>query len=156
MSQVSHDAGSHDSGGQEIQLERSTYEVIRNRLETHGHDLRQRLSQLNDARRDVFGSIETKLVNTQRITTDNNCIPRDIVPVGDRFVFGYNVHLGLRSETNLADVFAVHRFDGTEFHVEPLDLLSEDRFVEDFRQLYKYYKHTQFSKFQVIGPHQEF
>ncbi len=153
MSQVSHDAGSHDSGGQEIQLERSTYEVIRNRLETHGHDLRQRLSQLNDARRDVFGSIETKLVNTQRITTDNNCIPRDIVPVGDRFVFGYNVHLGLRSETNLADVFAVHRFDGTEFHVEPLDLLSEDRFVEDFRQLYKYYKHTQFSKFQVIGPH---
>ena len=153
MSQASNDTESQDSAGQEIQLERSTYEVIRNRLETHGDDLKQRLSQLNEARRDVFGSIETKLVNTQRITTDNNCIPRDIVPVGDCFVFGYNVHLGLRSETNLADVFAVHRFDGEEFHIEPLDLISEERFVEDFRQLYKYYKHTQFSKFQVIGPH---
>ena len=153
MSQVSSDTESKGPEGQEVQLERSTYEVIRNRLEGHGADLKDRLSKLNDARRDVFGSIETKLVNNQRITTDNNCIPRDIVPIGDRFVFGYNVHLGLRSETNLEDVFAVHRFDGTEFHIEPLDLISESRFVEDFRQLYKYYKHTQFSKFQVIGPH---
>lgn len=137
----------------EPQLERSTYEIIRNRLQAHADELRGRMAKLNDVRRDVFGSIETKLIETARITTEHNCVPRDMVPVGDRFVFGYNVHIGLKSETAVEDVFAIQRFAEQAFHPEGLELLEQDNLLHDFKQLYKYYKTTEFAKFQVIDPH---
>jgi hypothetical protein len=137
----------------DVQLERGTYEIIRSRLSAHADELRSRLNKLNDQRREVFGSIETKLIATERITTENNCVARDIVAVGDRFIFGYNVHIGLKSETKLSDVFTVHRFREMGFHPEPLDLLNDPNFEHDFKQLYKYYKATTFAKFHVIGPH---
>ena len=57
-----------DAGGGEVQLERGTYEIIRNRLVAHADELRSRLTKLNDERRDVFGSIETRLLATERIS----------------------------------------------------------------------------------------
>lgn len=135
------------------QLESSTYEIIQNRLRHSSQAMRERVEKLNDARRDVFGSIETRLLSTERITTDNNCVPRDMVAIGNRFIFGFNVHLGLRSETNVADVFAIHRFDEHSFHADSLDLISDSTFLNDFGQIYKYYKATTFAKFLVIGPH---
>ena len=54
------------------QLERGTYEIIRNRLQTYSGELRERINQLNEERREVFGSIPTELISTQRITTSNN------------------------------------------------------------------------------------
>lgn len=137
----------------QVELEKGTYEIIRGRLKKHGEELRTRLSRLDAGRRDVFGTIETKLLATQRVTTDNNCVPRDIVALGERFVFGYNVHIGLKSETSLSDVFTVYRFHEGQFHAEPLELIQDKRFEEDFKQLYKYYKQTQFAKFMVNGPH---
>ena len=152
MSQVETANGETSTAG-EVQLERSTYEIIRNRLQAHADDLRSKLGQLNEARRQVFGSIETKLLATERITTSNNCVPRDIVAVGSRLVFGYNVHIGLRSETRLEDVFDVHRFLDDTFHADALDLLSDPAFQADFKQLYRYYKKTTFAKFFRRGPH---
>jgi hypothetical protein len=137
----------------ESQLERSTYEIIRNRLETHAKELRSRMDQLNDLRRDVFGSIPTELKGTERINTANKCVARDIVAIGDRLLFGYNVYIGLRTETKMADVFAVYHSEGEHFVEESLDLLSDKNFEHDFKQLYKYYKDTTFSKFQSIGPY---
>ena len=95
-------------------LERGTYEIIRNRLSAQAKDLGERLERLNVDRRGVFGSIETELLSSARITTDNNCVARDMVPIGNQFLFGYNVHLGLRSETRLEDVFAVHAMGMTD------------------------------------------
>jgi len=135
------------------QLERGSYEIIRNRLLTHGQELRARLDKLNTARRDVFGSIETRLVATERITTEHNCIARDMVALDDRLIFGYNVQFGLKTETSLADVFAVKRLAGDVFHEEPLDLLADEQFHSDFKQLYKYYRSARFAKFVVTGPH---
>lgn len=137
----------------ESQLERSTYEIIRNRLETHAGELRKRLEQLNDLRRDVFGSIPTELKGTERINTANNCVARDIVSIGNRLLFGYNVYIGLRTETRMEDVFSVYHCEGEHFVQESLDLLSDPNFEHDFKQLYKYYKDTSFHKFQVIGPY---
>lgn len=137
----------------EVALERGTYELIRQRLTVEARDLRERLGKLDQERRDVFGSIPTELLSTQRVTTENNCVPRDLVAVGKHFLFGYNVHLGLRSETTLQDVLAVVRFDDAGFHAESLALLEDRRFLEDFRQLYKYYKATTFAKFHLNGPH---
>ena len=65
-----------DAQQPDSQLERGTYEIIRKRLDSHAADLRKRLDQLNHARREVFGSIETKLLSTERITTANNCTAR--------------------------------------------------------------------------------
>lgn len=129
------------------QLESGTYEIIRGRLREHGKTLRSRLDQLNEARRDVFGSIETTLLGTERITTNNNCTPRDLVAIGDRFIFGYNVHIGLRSETSLDDVFAVYAYRDGAMHEEPLDLINDELFQRDFKEVYRYYKDAVFAKF---------
>ena len=139
---------------QEIALEGGAYEIIRARLDTHGKALRQRLDQLNEARRKAFGSIETVLLGSDRITTANNCTPRDMVPVnGKHFIFGYNVQVGLRSGIKLEDVFAVYAFHDHAFHEADLTLLNDPRFNEDFANLYRYYKHALFVKFAMIGPH---
>ncbi len=136
-----------------IQLEGGAYEIIRNRLLTHGTELRQRLGQLDEARREVFGSISTELLATDRISTENNCIARDIVSIGGKSIFGYNVQLGLRTEMHLKDVFAVFHYKDQRYHEDSLDFIRHPRFEEDFTNLYKYYRHTVFSKFAVIGPH---
>ncbi|MBN1125244.1 MAG: DNA repair ATPase, partial [Sedimentisphaerales bacterium] len=142
-----------EQSADQIQLEGGTYEVIRHRLSNHGRDLRQRLDKLNTARKEVFGAIESKLIASERISTQNNCVPRDMVPVGDSFIFGYNVFVGLRTETVVADVFAVYRFQEGSFVESGLELITDEQFEADFKNLYKYYRHTVFSKFAVIGHH---
>ena len=140
-------------GAPEIELEGGTYEIIRNRLVSHAKELRGRLDKLNVGRKEVFGSIDTTLLSTERITTDHNCVSRDMVAIGNRFVFGYNVHFGLKTETDLSDVFSVYEFSDNTFHQQPLDLLGDERFQRDFREVYRYYKNAVFSKFFVAGPH---
>jgi len=134
-------------------LSGGTYEILRNRLRDGATVLRDRLGGLNGDRAAVFGNIQTTLLATERVTTEHNCVPRDLVAIGDRFLFGYNVQFGLKSETHLQDVFACYRLDGLEFHPQSLDgLLQNERFATDFADLYRYYKHTAFSRFFVSGP----
>jgi MoxR-like ATPase len=135
-------------------LDKGTYEIIRQRLSDHAAELRTRLQQLNSARQEVFGSIKTTLLATDRVTTENKCIPRDMIPVGKtRFIFGYNVHIGLKTEVLPSDVFSVFELKERKFYPAGMDLLSDPDFATDFKGLYRYYKHTIFSKFSVIGPH---
>ena len=71
------------------QLEAGAYEVIRQRLAKHGAELQRRLDLLNNDRKAEFGGIETALLATTRLTTDNNCVPRDMTAIGPkRFLFG--------------------------------------------------------------------
>ncbi|MDJ0364608.1 DNA repair ATPase [Hymenobacter sp. H14-R3] len=135
------------------QLEGGTYEILRTRLQKSGTDLQARLEKLNVERKTVFGAIDTRLLGTGRITTTNNCVPWDMVPVGNQFVFGFNVVIGLKTETDLADVFGVYNYVNHEFQPLGLELLENAQFLEEFRNLYKYYKNTQFVKFAVLGPH---
>jgi hypothetical protein len=135
-------------------LEQGTYEILRARLKQGGDDLRARLDKLNVARQEVFGSIKSGLVATERITTKNNCLPRDFIPVGgDRFLFGYNVQFGLRTEVHLDDVFALYDYKDKQFHALPLDALADPQFSVDFQSIYRYYKNTVFAKFSLLGPH---
>ena len=137
-------------------LEGGAYEIIRARLESHAKDLRGRLAKLNDERQEVFGAVDLELIATERISTGNNCEPRDMIAIGkNRFIFGYNVHIGLKSTTELSDVLSVYEYhpDDHTLHPQPLDLLNQGSFAEDFAYLYKYYKLTRFVKFLVIGPH---
>ena len=134
------------------QLAAGTYEVLRNRLRDASADLRSRLGKLNEARAEVFGNIETKLITSERVTTEHNCVPRDLVSVGDQFLFGYNVQFGLKTEIELADVFSVYRFSDHQFHSDELGLIGDERFTNDFHELYRFYKGTTFSRFFRAGP----
>ena len=143
---------SAESATPEVGLESGTYEIIRKRLLNCGRQLRSRLKQLNEARKEVFGSIDTALLSTERITTDHNCVARDMVSIGGRFLFGYNVHFGLKSETQLSDVFAVYRLTEQTLHPDDLSLLNDSEFARDFRELLRYYRDAVFAKFAVRGP----
>ncbi|MFF2087287.1 DNA repair ATPase [Nocardia sp. NPDC058176] len=129
-------------------LDGGTYEVLRTRLHEQASELARRCEELNDRRVADFGGIELSLIGTEHIRTEHNCVPRDIVAIGDgRMLFGYNVFLGLKPETEIGDVFAAHRFhrDGGEFGftaAEPDGLLDDPRFRRDFAELYRYYTQT--------------
>ncbi|MCG8583305.1 MAG: DNA repair ATPase [Pirellulales bacterium] len=138
---------------QTTQLESGTYEILQNRLRGHGKELERRLDQLNEARKEVFGAIETTLLATDRITTEHNCEPRDMIAVGDQFLLGFNVHFGLKNETDLEDVFAVYEFKNREFQAQSLQLIDHPQFRRDFAEVYRYYKSAVFVKFFVSGPH---
>ena len=132
-------------------LEGGTYEIIQSRLEAQKKDLIDRLNSLNDARKEVFGSIETKLIANNRIITENNCISSDIVSVGDLCIFGYNVYFGLRTEIKIEDVFSIYKYENQEFQLQNFDLINDETFLFDFLNLYKYYRDTEFRKFFIFG-----
>src|SRR5689334_15453977 len=93
----------------------ATYEIIRQRLQAQGTLLRERVNQLNARRQEVFGTVEFKLLQSDRVTTIHNCIPRDMVQLGrGRFLFGFNVQFGLKQEIKLEDVFAIYHRDEAE------------------------------------------
>ena len=132
-------------------LDGGTYDVIKNRLQKQKELLQSKLTNLNDDRKTVFGSLETKLIANDRINTENNCIARDIVSFGNTCLFGYNVHFGLRTEITIKDVFSCYQFIDNSFKTSSLDLLDDDTFKTDFTNLYKYYRNTIFSNFAIIG-----
>ncbi len=134
----------------------ATYEIIRQRLQAHGTALRERMTRLDARRQEVFGAIESKLLQSDRITTAHNCVPRDMVQLGQgRFLFGFNVLIGLKKEIELADVFAAYQRDATEgsFKETDLTLLGDKAFLTDFKRLYHVYTKAAFSKFSLIGGH---
>ena len=144
------DAQANDAAGES--LGSATYEIIRQRLSAHGESLRERTAKLDSRRAEVFGSIESKLLQADRIVTQHNCTPRDMVQLGeDRFLFAFNVRFGLKKEMELSDVFAIYRRDaetGT-FREDSLEILNDSNFLTDFRRLYNVYERTAFRKFAV-------
>ncbi len=138
-------------GEESTQLESGTYEVIKGRLSRFGKDLRSKLDELNEERKTVFGAIEMQLKGNARINTENNCIARDMIAVGNYCIFGYNVLLGLRSEVKISDVFSIYKFEDGNFHEENFSLFEgpNQQFLRDFDNLFRYYKDAVFTKFAI-------
>ncbi|MBE5961265.1 MAG: AAA family ATPase [Lachnospiraceae bacterium] len=134
-------------------MENGTYEVIKSRLDKQGADLNDRIVALNEKRKEVFGSVETKLLGSERIITEHNCIARDMAPVDDLFLFGYNVHIGLKSKVSISDVFSIYKYSEGTFTKRDLELIHNSEFENDFDELYQYYKNTIFAKFTVKEPY---
>lgn len=134
-------------------MENGTYEVIKARLQKQGTELKERIEKLNEVRKEAFGAIETKLLGSDRIITEHNCIPRDMAPVEDLFLFGYNVHIGLKSKVELSDVFSVTGYHQGQFTSQSLALIEDEQFLKDFEELYTYYKNTFFAKFTIKEPY---
>ena len=144
--------GRPDPAGTTV-LGSATYEIIRQRLHEQGTALRAQVNQLDGRRQAVFGSVEFKLLQADRITTAHNCVPRDMVQLDEeRFLFGFNVQFGLKKEMELGDVFGVFRRDRASkaFRDEDLAPLNDQQFRMDFRRLYNVYTKASFSKFSLI------
>lgn len=128
--------------------EGGAYDVIRKRLLTQGDLLSDKTHALNNARLQEFGSSEMQVKARVRVRTENNCIARDIVQVGDRLLFAYNVFVGLKKDVKVEDVFALFTLSesqaGHELNsVSTTDtFLSQSSFVSDFDELYRYYKNA--------------
>ncbi|MGH3760829.1 DNA repair ATPase [Actinophytocola sp.] len=159
-------------------MDARTYEVLRDRLGGAAAELKRRAEALNAQRLEVFGSTELRLVGSERIRTEHNCVPRDIVSIPDGvgagadgngasglMLFGYNVFIGLKPETTVGDVFSLHRFarDGDAFRFEGVgrsehepapderpELLRDERFRRDFTELYRYYRETRLLQLRPV------
>jgi len=124
------------------------YEVLHKRLQEQGSRLRHITESLNEERLEAFGSSRMEVVGRVRIRTENNCTARDIAQVGESLLFGYNVFLGLKKETRVEDVFSLYRLseqaEGYEAQAVALEgsFLAQSSFVNDFNELYTYYKNT--------------
>ncbi|HYC92539.1 MAG TPA: DNA repair ATPase [Thermoanaerobaculia bacterium] len=120
-------------------IEQGTYEILSARLKASGQQLSAKAASLNKRRLEVFGGYEMALLGSDRIRTENNCVPRDIVECGDGLLlFGYNVFIGLKTETRVEDVFSVHRLE--DFAPVAAPFLQDETFRRDFKELYQYYR----------------
>jgi len=139
-------------------LDAGTYEVLRRRLGEQAKELARRATALNGRRVEVFGRTELRLIGTERIRTQHNCVPRDVASVAGRMLFGYNVFIGLKPETTVDDVFSLHRFirDGDAFRFDNLGsddlpaLLRDPGFERDFGELFRYYRETRLLQLRPV------
>ncbi|MGO3177406.1 DNA repair ATPase [Psychrobacter sp.] len=150
----------------------NAYELIKKRLTEQGSRLEQQTATLNTARLDEFGSTQMQVIARTRIRTEHNCVAQDMVQVGDYLLFGYNVFMGLKRASNVSDVLSLYRLiapadmdDGgansvssadrseSEYQLEAVDLkgafLDQQAFVQDFDELYRYYKQTRLIQLTV-------
>ncbi|MCF6455756.1 DNA repair ATPase [Pseudoalteromonas sp. MMG024] len=131
---------------QQTALEQGSYDLIKRRLNNLGNELKSSVDAINQQRIESFGSTELQVKGRVRVRTENNCVPRDIVVIGDKLIFAYNVFIGLKTNTSIHDVFSVHKLSVVDEHFEIDDypsetrFLTDSRFIRDFEELYTYYK----------------
>ncbi|OXL23375.1 DNA repair ATPase [Psychrobacter sp. DAB_AL32B] len=154
--QNSIDSGSKDQHNKAEQTDQAVasgnaYELIKKRLTEQGSRLEQQTAKLNHARLQEFGSTQMQVIARTRIRTEYNCVAQDMVQVGEYLLFGYNVFMGLKRASNIKDVLSLYRLSEPaegeeEYQLEEVELkntfLDQDAFVQDFNELYRYYKQT--------------
>ncbi|OAH10384.1 DNA repair ATPase [Streptomyces jeddahensis] len=119
--------------GTESGLDAGTYEVLRDRLVARAAELARRAEALNTARVEAFGATELALVGSERIRTEHNVVPRDIVAVGDALLVGY--------EAPATDVFALYDRDLNRLPDDAVPGLLEDPdFVREHAALHRYFQ----------------
>ncbi|WJG10057.1 DNA repair ATPase [Aliiglaciecola sp. LCG003] len=139
--------------------EGGAYEVIQGRLLSQAKDLKTHVDKLNSNRVEEFGQTQMNVLDRVRVRTENNCIARDIVPVGRSLLFGYNVFIGLKKETKVEDVFSLYTLEQSDqahdcgFELAPQSIqgsfLDDNQFVKEFQELYVYYKEARLSQLKI-------
>ena len=129
-------------------MEGGSYDVIRKRLLEQAAELAVKAETLNTKRKKVFGGAELALIANERIRTEHNCIARDLVSVAGHMLFGFQVFMGLKTETGVGDVFAFYNFEKKseeewDLSQVPFDgagaFLTDEGFVKELRDTFKYY-----------------
>ncbi|MEU8644385.1 DNA repair ATPase [Streptomyces sp. NPDC048674] len=122
-------------------VDAGTYEVLRDRLTAQARELARGAENLNSRRIEEFGSVRLELAGTERLLTEQPCVPRDVAAVGDLLLLGCVPHRAITPETAVGDVFALH---DRNFNRLPEDavpgLLDDPAFLREFAALYRYYR----------------
>ena len=137
-------------------IEGGSYEVIRARLQGHGKVLGEAARALNEQRQETFGGSELAVLGTERIRTENNCVPQDMVALSGGLLFGYNVFLGLKKTTSVGDVLSFVRLEEEDgvLHFrpdQPAAFLQDANFVREFGELYQYYAAARLQQLRISG-----
>lgn len=135
----------------------ASFDLLRKRLSAAAAVVRGKTDALNAQRLTLFGRVEPKLLARLSARTENNCVARDVVRVGNLLLFGYQVFIGLKRETTINDVFCLYRLKD---HTEAAELetvaietsfLADSRFAADFKELITYYKATTLEQLRVVN-----
>ncbi len=135
----------------------ASFDLLRKRLSAAATVVRGKTDALNTQRLAIFGRVEPKLLARLSARTENNCIARDVVRVGDLLLFGYQVFIGLKRETTINDVFCLYRLrdhsESAELESVPIEtsFLADARFAADFKELITYYKATTLEQLRVVN-----
>ena len=135
----------------------ASFELLRKRLSAAAAVVRGKADALNAQRLAIFGRVEPKLLARLSARTENNCVARDVVRVGDLLLFGYQVFIGLKRETTINDVFCLYRLkdhsEAAELETVAIEssFLSDSRFASDFKELITYYKATTLEQLRVVN-----
>ncbi|MFJ4920175.1 DNA repair ATPase [Streptomyces sp. NPDC088725] len=132
-------------------VDAGTYEVLRDRLSARAGELARRAQALNARRIEAFGSMELALTTTGSVRTEHPSVPRDIVSVADRLLFGYHSSSGTRSGTAVGDVLALY---DRELNRLPDDavpgLLNDPGFLKEFADLHRYFRDARLLQLRTV------
>lgn len=154
------DTGTGTGTGTGTRIDAGAYEVLRDRLAAQGGELGLRTEALNSRRVEAFGSTELRLTGTGQVRTPHASVPRDIVAVGDAFLFGHAVDTdtdtatatGRGPEIAVSDVFVLH-----DRALDPLPedavpgLLDDPAFVRELDALFRYYRGARLLRLRHLG-----
>ncbi|MDT0550717.1 DNA repair ATPase, partial [Streptomyces lonegramiae] len=89
------------------EVDAGAYEVLRRRLSAQAGELVRRAEALNARRTEEFGSTGLRLLATEQVRTERASVPRDLIAVGGRLLFGFERGPGARDEAGVGDVLLV-------------------------------------------------
>ncbi|MFH8881776.1 DNA repair ATPase [Streptomyces californicus] len=95
------------TGGGRGDVDAGAYEVLRRRLSAQAGELIRRAEALNARRTEEFGSTGLRLLATEQVRTEHAAVPRDLVAVGGKLLFGFERGPGARGEAGVEDVLLV-------------------------------------------------
>ncbi|MFH9232135.1 DNA repair ATPase [Streptomyces globisporus] len=171
------DTATAPQGGQG-DVDAGAYEVLRRRLSAQAGELVRRAEALNARRTEEFGSTGLRLLATEQVRTEHASVPRDLVAVGEKLLFGFERGPGARGEAALDDVLLVRdagpegggpegggtqdaRPDDTESDrggpedpgapVPAPTLLDDEGFRREFSSLHRYFRDARLLRLRRAG-----
>ncbi|MBC2866004.1 DNA repair ATPase [Streptomyces mexicanus] len=119
-------------------VDAGTYEVLRDRLTAQAAELARAAEALDARRVAEFGATRFDLTGTARLRTDQPSVPRDVVAVGDRLLFGCTATGPVEQ---VADVLALYDRDLNRLSADAVPgLLDDPAFQREFADLHRYYR----------------
>ncbi|MYX04458.1 MULTISPECIES: DNA repair ATPase [unclassified Streptomyces] len=139
-------------GGGQGDVDAGAYEVLRRRLSAQAGELVRRAEALNTRRTEEFGSTGLRLLATEQVRTEHASVPRDLVAVGGKLLFGFERGPGARGEAGVNDVLLVQDAEGdSEAPENGGTLLDDDGFRREFASLHRYFRDARLLRLRRAG-----
>ncbi|WP_098897677.1 DNA repair ATPase [Streptomyces sp. st77] len=141
-------------GGGQGDVDAGAYEVLRRRLSAQAGELVRRAEALNTRRTEEFGSTGLRLLATEQVRTEHASVPRDLVAVGGKLLFGFERGPGARGEAGVDDVLLVRDAGTEDDDTAPpphSPLLDDDGFRREFASLHRYFRDARLLRLRRAG-----